>query len=149
MEKTVKDLEKTLDLDSCEQVTFKWPQQIGEGTSVVAAAQHGQAPSSSTIGTTKGKEPMDTEQVTTELPATSKEQSQEQAPPQKTEAPQMLVLQTPAHEERGRKRDRQDSTPASGSTQQPEPKRQRVDSPSEEEISEEILESPRRDREGS
>ena len=31
MEKNVKDLEKTLDLDSCEQVTFKLPQQIGEG----------------------------------------------------------------------------------------------------------------------
>jgi len=116
MEQNVKDLEKTLDLDSCEQVTFKLPQQIGEGTSAVAAAQHGQAPSSSTTGTTKGKEPMDIEQVTTELPATSMEQSQEQAPPQQTETPHMPVLQTPAHEERGRKRDREDSTPASGST---------------------------------
>jgi len=61
----------------------------------------------------------------------------------------MPALQTPAHEERGKKRDREDSTPASGSTQQPESKRQRVDSSFEEEISEEILGSPRRDREGS
>lgn len=61
----------------------------------------------------------------------------------------MPVLQTSAHEGRGRKRDREDSTPASGSTHQPESKRQRVDSPFEEEISEEILESQRRDREGS
>ena len=70
--------------------------------------------------------------MTTELPATSKEQSQEQAPPQQTEAPQMPVLQTPAHEERGRKRDKEDSTPTSGSAQQPESKRQRIDSPFEE-----------------
>jgi len=106
MEKNVKDLEKTLDLDSCEQVTFKLPQQIGEGTSAAAATPLSQAPSSSTTGTTKGKKPVDTEQVTTELPATSMEQSQEQAPPQQTEPPQMPILQTPAHDERGRKRDR-------------------------------------------
>jgi len=92
---------------------------------------------------------MDTEQVATELPATSMEQSQEQAAPQQAEAPQMAVLQTPAHEERGKKCDREDSTPASGSTQKPKSKRQKVDSPFEEEISEEILGSPRRDREGS
>ena len=61
----------------------------------------------------------------------------------------MPVLQTPAHGERGKKCDREDSTPASGSTQQPESKRKKVDSPFEEEISEEIPESPRRDREGS
>lgn len=60
MEQNVKDLEKTLDIDSCEKVTFKLPQQIGEGTSAVAAAQPSQAPSSSTTGTTKGKESMDT-----------------------------------------------------------------------------------------
>lgn len=45
MEQNVKDLEKTLDLDSCEHVTFKLPQQIGEGTSTAKASQ---APSSST-----------------------------------------------------------------------------------------------------
>jgi len=39
MEQNVKDLEKTLDLDSYQQVTFKLPQQIGEGTSATAAAQ--------------------------------------------------------------------------------------------------------------
>lgn len=77
------------------------------------------------------------------------EQSQEQAPPQQTKAPQMPILQTPAHEDRGRKHDREDSTPTSGSTQQLESKRQKFDSPFEEEISEEIPESPRRDREGS
>jgi len=92
---------------------------------------------------------MDIEQVITELPATSMEQSQEQVPPQQTEAPQVPTLQTPSHEERGRKRDQEDSTPTSGSTQQPEAKRKRVDSPFEEEVNEEILGSLRRDREGS
>ena len=38
MEQTVKYLEKTLDLDSFQQVTFKLPIQVGEGTSTAAAA---------------------------------------------------------------------------------------------------------------
>lgn len=82
MEQNVKDLEKTLDLDSCQQVTFKLPQQIGEGTSAATTTQPSQAPSSSTTGTTRGKEPLDIEQVARELPATSMEQSQEKAPSQ-------------------------------------------------------------------
>lgn len=61
----------------------------------------------------------------------------------------MPTLQTPVNEERGKKRDREETTPASGSTQQPEAKRQRVDPQVEEEISEEVLESPRRERETS
>ena len=77
------------------------------------------------------------------------EKPQVQAPLQQIEALQVPALQTPAHEERGRKRDRDDSTLASGSTQQLEAKRQKVDSPMEEEVSEEILGSPRRDREES
>lgn len=103
MEQNVKDLEKTLDLDSFQQVTFKLSQQIGEGTLAATTTQASQAPSTSATGTAKGKEAMDAEQVITELPATSMEQSQKQAPPQQTEAPEVPVLQTPAHEERGRK----------------------------------------------
>lgn len=60
MEQNVKDIEKTLDLDSSEQVAFKLPQQIGEVTSAAAAPPPNQAPSSPTTGTTEGKEPMDT-----------------------------------------------------------------------------------------
>ena len=149
MEKNVKDLEKTLDLDSFQQGTFKLPQQIGESTLAATATQATQAPSTSATSTSKGKEVMDTKHLITQLPATSMEQSQEQVSPQQIEAHQVPALQTPAHEERGRKRDREDSTPASGSTQQPEVKRQRVDYPFEEEVNEEILGSPRRDREGS
>ena len=88
---------------------------------------------------------METEQTAREQPVTSTEKTQGQALPQQTEAPQVPPLQTPAHEERDRKRDREASTPASGPTQQPESKRQRGDSPIEEEVSEEVIESPRRE----
>ena len=126
------------------------PHQIREGSSTAAASQATQEPSTSATGTTKGKEVMDAEQeIVTEQPTTSVEQTQGQAPPQQKEALQVPALQTPANEERGRKRDREDSTPASGSTQQREAKRQRIDPQLEEEIVEEILESPRREREAS
>ena len=39
MEKAVKNLEKTLDLDSFGYVSFKWPQQSGDGTSSVGTSQ--------------------------------------------------------------------------------------------------------------
>ena len=42
MERNVKYLEKTLDLYSFEQVTFKLPQQVEEGTSTAAAPQTAQ-----------------------------------------------------------------------------------------------------------
>ena len=45
--------------------------------------------------------------------------------------------------------DREETTPPSGSIQQLEAKRQRFDPQVEEEISEEVIESPRRERETS
>jgi len=39
MEKAMKDLEKTLDLDSFGQVSFKLPQQLGVGTSSARNSQ--------------------------------------------------------------------------------------------------------------
>ena len=77
------------------------------------------------------------------------EQQLEQTPPPQTEPPPVPVLQTPVHEERGKKRDREESTPTSGSSQIPEAKRQKVDSPIVEEIIKEILESPRKEAEDS
>lgn len=60
---------------------------------------------------------MDVRQETvTENPTTSKELAQGQAPPQQTEALQVPALQTPINGERGKKRDREETTPASGST---------------------------------
>ena len=151
MEQTVKDLEKTLDLDSCQQVIFKQPIQVGEGTSTAAAAQTTQQASTTTTTTTKGKEVMDVQQETEAgQPNTSKDQSQGQAPLQQAEAPQIPVLQTPLNEERGEKRDREEVTPPSGSTQQPEAKRPRIDPETEEEdISEERAESQNRERQSS
>ena len=137
MEKNVKDLEKTLDLDSFEQVTFKLPHQVREGPSTAAASQATQERSTSTTGIAKGKEVMDAGQETvTKQPTTSKEQGQGQAPPRQIEALQVPALQTLVNEQRGKKWDREETTPTSGSPQQPEAKRQRVDPPVEEEISE-------------
>jgi len=64
MEQNVKDLEKTLDLDSFDQVTFKLPQQIGEGTSTAAVSQAAQDRTSPIIGIEKGKEVANIEQQT-------------------------------------------------------------------------------------
>ena len=58
-------------------------------------------------------------------------------------------MQTPTQEDRGTKRDREESTPASGSSQQPQTKRPRADSPEVEDITKEVLDSSRKDREGS
>ena len=55
-------------------------------------------------------------------------------------------MQTLLNEEKGRKRDREEDTPISGTTEQPEAKRQRVDPLPEEEVIEEIIESLRSER---
>ena len=60
MEQNVKDLEKTLHLDSFDQVTFELPQQVEEGTSTATVSQAAQDRASPMIGTTKGKEVTDT-----------------------------------------------------------------------------------------
>lgn len=63
---------------------------------------------------------MDAEKETmTDQPTTSKEQGQGQAPSLQIEAPQVPALQTPLNEERSKKRDREETTPASGSTEHP------------------------------
>lgn len=85
MERNVKDLEITLDLDYVDHVTFKLPHQIGEGTSAAAATHAARGASTSATGTAKAKEPMDIDQeVIAEQPTTSMEQSQGQVPPQQT-----------------------------------------------------------------
>ena len=62
-----------------------------------------------------------------------------QTPPPQTQQSSAPVLQTPAHEERGVKRQREDSTPLSGPSGQPEAKRQRADSPEVEDITDDVL----------
>lgn len=58
-------------------------------------------------------------------------------------------MQTPLNEEKGRKRDREEDTPISGPAEQLEEKRQRVDPLPEEEVIDEIIESPRSERAAS
>lgn len=72
LEKEMKELEKTLDLDSFGQVPFKLPQHIGGDTSF-AKSSH-QASQKANSAAAKGKEVMDTEQQTmADQPTTSKE----------------------------------------------------------------------------
>ena len=166
MLKNVRELEKTLDLDSMQQVPFKRTHSAGEGTSASRTAPATQAPSTGAPRTDKGKGIMGAEEETVkEKPAPSseqlqerqqgqqqgqqQEQPQEQTPPPQAKAQIAPIMQTPAQEERGTKRDREESTPTSGSSQQPHTKRQRADSPEVEDITEEILDSSRKDREGS
>lgn len=78
MEKVVKELEKSLDLDSFGQVSSKLPQQSGVGTSSVGTSQQPAQKISTTVtGTSKGKEVDVIEHpIMTDQPAMSKDQSQ-------------------------------------------------------------------------
>lgn len=59
-------------------------------------------------------------------------------------------MQTPPNDERGEKRDREEVTPPTGSSQQPEAKRPRIDPETEEgDISEERAESHNKERQTS
>lgn len=171
MLKSRRELENTIDLDYVQHVPFRPPYSIGEGTSATKTAP--QAPSTSAPVLDKGKGIMGTEEeVTKEKPAPEAEQQkgqqQEQQqgknvppqtqlpaaptlqiPPPQKEPVTAPILQTPAHEERGTKRDREESTPLSGSSHQPEAKRQRADSTEVEDITDDVLESERKDKEGS
>lgn len=63
MEQAMKDLEKTLDLDSFGQVSFNLPQQTGVGTSSSGTSQQPvQETSTLVLGSSKGKEVVGTEQ---------------------------------------------------------------------------------------
>lgn len=56
MEHAMKNLEKTLDLDSFGQVSFKLPQKTGVGTSSATTSQQpAQESTTPTAGTSKGK----------------------------------------------------------------------------------------------
>lgn len=124
IEQAMKNLEKTLDLDSFVQVSFKLPQHIRAGTSSATTSQPPIQESTPRAGSAKGKEVLHTEQLEmTNQPATSEEQGQGRAPPAQTKAPEIPTLQTPLNEEKGRKRDREEATPISGPLEQPEAKR--------------------------
>ena len=71
-----------------------------------------------------------------EQPTSIDQQTQGQAPPMQEIIVEIPVLQTPANEERIKKRDRQEETPLTTSTDQPGEKRQRLNPFSEEEMPE-------------
>jgi len=136
----MKDLEKTLDLDSFGQVSFKLPQQTRVGTfSAGTSQQPVQETSTPVTGSSKGKEVADTKHQEIN-------DHQGQIPPVQTKAAEIPTLQTPLNEEKGKKRDREEATPISGPAEQPRTKRQRLDPLSEEEIIEETIESLRGER---
>lgn len=133
LEKAMKGLEKTFDLDSFGQVSFKLPQHIGGDTSFAETSQWPSQKASA--ASTKGKQVIDSEQETMEdQPDTSKEQGQGKVPPAQTKAPEVPILQTPQNEEKSKKRDREEGTPTSGSAEPPGEKRQRLNPYSEEEF---------------
>ena len=55
MEQAMKDLEKTLDLDSFGHVSFKLPQHIGAGTLAATTSQQPVQEDTPSVGTSKGK----------------------------------------------------------------------------------------------
>lgn len=129
-------------------MSFKLPQQTGVGTSSVGTSQQpAQESTTTTTGTSKGKEVLDAEQhIMTDQPTSSKEQGQGKIPPAQTKAPKIPTLQIPLNEEKGRKRDREETTPVSGLAEQPVAKRQIINPLPEDEIIEETMESPRGER---
>jgi len=74
----------------------------------------------------------------TDQPTSSKQQGQGQIPLVQTKAPEVPALQTPLNEQKGTKRDREETTPVSGPAEKPGEKRQRINPLPEEEIIEEI-----------
>ena len=82
----------------------------------------------------------------TNQPGGSKEQEQVQIPPAQSKAPEIPALQTSLNEEKGKKTDREETTPISGPAEQPSEKRQRLDPLLEEEIIEETIDNLRDER---
>lgn len=87
--------------------------------------------------------------IMTDQLTSSKKQSQGKIPLSQTKASEILALQTPINEEKGRKRDRKEDTPITRPAEQLEAKRQRIDALPGEEVMEEIIESPRSERKTS
>jgi len=86
MEQAMKDLEKTLDLDSFGQVSFKLPQQMGVGTSSTGTSQQPiQGASIPISSSSKGKEVVGTKQQ-------EMTDQQEKIPPVQTRAPEIPAL---------------------------------------------------------
>ena len=85
----------------------------------------------------------------TEQPQTSKGQDQVQVSSVQTNIIESSILQTSLNVEKGKKRDAKAATPFTGSSQQPQAKRQKLNTPPEVESIDEILDSQRPEQLGS
>jgi len=126
------------------QVFFPAPRHLGESASSSTVTQQPAQAAVQETTTAKGKEIQQEEQLPNleqqeemaEQPTSTDQQTQGQAPPMQEATVEIPVLQTPANEERIKKRDRQEETPLTASTDQPGEKRQRLNPFSEEEMPE-------------
>ena len=141
-QKTIKKLEKAVDLDYFGQVCSPAPRHLGESASSSTVHQQPAQAAGQVAAIAKGKEIQQEEQLPNleqqeemaEQPTSTDQQTQGQAPPMQEAIVEITVLQTPANEERMKKRDRQEETPLTASTDQPGEKRQRLNPFSEEEM---------------
>lgn len=85
---------------------------------------------------------LEQQETMADWPTSTDEQNQGQDPSTQEKATEISVLQTPANEERAKKRDRQEETPPGTSTDQPGEKRRRLNPFSEEEMPEGPTEQP-------
>lgn len=136
----MKDIKKTLDLDSFGQVSFKLPQQTRVGTSFARTSQQPiQETNKTVIGSSKGKKVAGTKQQ-------AMIDQQGKNPLVQSQVVEIPKLQTPLNEEKCKKRDRGEATPISGPAKQLGAKRKRLSPLSEEEIIEQTTKSLRGER---
>jgi len=149
----MKDLEKTLDLDSFGQVQFETSQKPTSGTSASTAdtsQRHSQETSAPLTETSQGKgkdtsTPATEQSTMSKQPETSQKQAQTQAHPTQINMGEPPILHIPLNEERNKKRDREVATPTSGPLDQPGAKRHKLNPHSEEEFFEDTTKSQRKE----
>jgi len=109
----MKDLEKTLDLDSFGHVKFETSQRSALGISpstVDTSQRHSQETSTPLAGTSQGREKETNTQATKKStmstqPETPQEQAQTQAHPTQINIGEPPIFQTPLNEENNKKKD--------------------------------------------
>lgn len=153
VENLMKDLEKRLDLDSCEQVpvgSTQNPTPKPSASTTEISQRHTHETSAP-----PAEPPREQDQGTSNLGSKQSKMLEqpkifeEQAPPQPHLAQVNMgnhpVLQTPLNEEKSLKGDREVANPVSGPSNQPGAKRHRLNPYSEEELFEETIGSLRKE----
>jgi len=125
-QKATNNLEKAANLEYFGQVFSPDPSYLGVATSSSTAPQQPAQATTQRATTDKGKEiqqeqPLpsaEQQEEMAEAPANTEQQTQEQVLPRQEVTVETSVLQTPTNEERTRKRDREEETPLTTSTNQ-------------------------------